>query len=149
MSSDIATRDDSGTTATRGSTAVAAGPASGSHKQAKDIGEAIVKRIAKRLNAVNDLRDDINADMKWITGQLSDLEAARIGGELVALWWDALMDGDIVHGTATTLANQIATMHDSSRNALRKQAHTGDTVSNVIAKVGEENVADSTDYYKD
>ena len=156
MSGDVATRTNAATTATRGTDSdvatrggesAAPAPVAVNHQQAKSIGQAIVKRIASRLDEIADLKAGINADMTWIANQINDLEAAGIGGDLVSTWLNALYDGDQVHATAVTLSGQIVGMHSSARSALSAQATAGDTMADAKEKVGEQNVANSTDYY--
>jgi hypothetical protein len=154
MAGEIATRTatavaaaPANATATRGGAAAAPAPVAVKHEEAKRIGEAIVTRIASRLDEIAALKDHINSDMQWIAGQINDLDAAGIGGDLVALWLGALTDGDLVNQTAVALAGDIGTMHGSARDALFAQRATGDTMANAKAQAGEANVAKNTDYY--
>ncbi|MFG1963051.1 hypothetical protein [Nonomuraea sp. NPDC049028] len=149
MADEVATRDASAQVATRDGSAAPA-PSGGvalTHSQAVQVGEDIVKRIAKRLDKIDDLKKAISADMKWIGDQINDLEKAGIGGDLVAKWLDALWTGDAVHSGASSLSSQIVDMHQSAKDALSAQRSAGDTMADAKAQVGEENVAKSTEYY--
>lgn len=151
MSGDIAVRaaaaaaQASGAPATTGSAAPA--PAALSHEHAKAIGQAIVARVASRLDDIARLQEGVVADMEWIGGQINDLEAAGIGGTLVGRWWDALLDGRLVVETTAALAGQVMDMHASARNAFGAQANAGDTMADAKAQAGQNNVAKNTDYY--
>lgn len=149
MGDEVATRDASAQVATRDGSAAPA-PSGGvalTHSQAVQVGEDIVKRIAKRLDKIDDLAKAISSDMKWIGDQINDLEAAGIGGDLVAKWLDALWAGDAVQSGATSLSSRIVDMHQSAKDALSGQRTAGDTIADAKARVGEENVAKSTEYY--
>ncbi|SEU46703.1 hypothetical protein [Nonomuraea wenchangensis] len=147
MSGQIATRSAGTATATRGGGTSAPAPVAVRHEDAKRIGEAIVKRVASRLQEIEALKDHIKSDMEWISSQIDDLEAAGIGGDLVANWCFALTDGEIVHQTAVKLTSDTVTMHGSARDALAAQRRAGDTMAAAKRQVGEENVAANKDYY--
>ncbi|MEU6710040.1 hypothetical protein ABZ897_01060 [Nonomuraea sp. NPDC046802] len=149
MSGQIATRAANtavGPATRSGGTATPA-PVAHGHEQAKRIGEAIVTRIASRLDQIDALKDNINSDMVWIASQINDLESAGIGGDLVALWLNALGDGDFVHQNVVSLAGHIVAMHGSARDALAAQRAAGDTMAAAKARAGEQNVAKDIDYY--